>query len=75
MVSVLNIYNDFIISSLKWQVEVFSAWQENNLSDGIKMSKMYAGKSPFVLSFKKRANYLKMQGILFILYKGLSCFD
>ena len=63
MASMLDIYNDFIISSLKWQVEVFSAWHENNLSEGIKMSKMYVGKSPFVLSLKKRANHLKMQGI------------
>lgn len=50
MASMLDIYNDFIISLLKRQVEVFTAWHENNLSEDIKMSKIYVGESPFVLS-------------------------
>ena len=37
----VDIYNDFITSLLKWQVEVFPAWYESNLSEDIKKSKMY----------------------------------
>lgn len=46
MASMLDIHNDFIISLLKWQVEVFSAWHENNLSEDIKMNKVYIGENP-----------------------------
>lgn len=63
MASMLDIYNDLITSLLIWQVEVFSAWYESNLSGDIKMSKMYVVENPFVLCLKKRANYLETQGI------------